>query len=302
MTNRAGPVLVIGATGQQGGAAARALLDRGRPSAPWCGMKPKPAARLLREAGAGLVTGDLDNLGSVRATMRSVSGVEPGAVCLTRPSARRRLKVGAAEILMEGVAFGESPRWHDGRLWFSDWGANQVIALGSDGSDEVVVTVASFPMCIDFLPDGRLLVVDSAQRLLLRREPDGGLVTHADLSGASAKPWNDIVVDDRATPTSIPSASTSPAASSRRASSCSPHRVADQRPTGTWFAIGGVILGRLDDTLAAGASGVVVVRATTEAEDPAATTRAFAEKLAAVSPGRRGTRSGSAPVATTRRG
>jgi hypothetical protein len=30
---------------------------------------------------------------------------------------------------MEGVVFGESPRWHDGRLWFSDWGANQVIAL-----------------------------------------------------------------------------------------------------------------------------------------------------------------------------
>jgi sugar lactone lactonase YvrE len=52
-------------------------------------------------------------------------------------------------------------------------------------------------MCIDFLPDGRLLVVDSAQRRLLRREPDGALVTHADLSGVSAKPWNDIVVDDR---------------------------------------------------------------------------------------------------------
>jgi hypothetical protein len=59
------------------------------------------------------------------------------------------------------------------------------------------VTVASFPMCIDFLPDGRLLVVDSAQRRLLRRKPDGSLVTHADLSEVSAKPWNDIVVDDR---------------------------------------------------------------------------------------------------------
>jgi sugar lactone lactonase YvrE len=76
-------------------------------------------------------------------------------------------------------------------------GASQVIALGVDGSHEVVVTVASFPMCIDFLPDGRLLVVDSAQRRLLRREPDGSLVTHADLSGVSTKPWNDIVVDGR---------------------------------------------------------------------------------------------------------
>jgi sugar lactone lactonase YvrE len=104
--------------------------------------------------------------------------------------------VSEPEVLMEGVVFGESPRWHDGRLWFSDWGANQVIALDTDGSHEVVATVASFPMCIDFLPDGRLLVVDSAQQRLLRREPDGSLVGHADLSGVSQKPWNDIVVDE----------------------------------------------------------------------------------------------------------
>src|SRR3546814_3464329 len=57
----------------------------------------------------------------------------------------------------------ESPRWHAGRLWFSDWGANHVIALDTDGGHEVVVTVPSFPMCIDFLPDGRLVVVDSAR-------------------------------------------------------------------------------------------------------------------------------------------
>lgn len=101
------------------------------------------------------------------------------------------------EVLMEGVVFGESPRWHDGRLWFSDWGANQVIALGADGRPEVVATVASFPMCIDFLPDGRLLVVDSARQRLLRREHDGTLVQHAGLSGVSDKPWNDIVVDGR---------------------------------------------------------------------------------------------------------
>lgn len=98
---------------------------------------------------------------------------------------------------MEGIVFGESPRWHDGRLWFSDWGAHQVIALDVHGRSEVAVaTVPSFPMCIDFLPDGRLLVVDSAQRRLLRREPDGSLVRHADLSQVSDKPWNDIVVDD----------------------------------------------------------------------------------------------------------
>ena len=75
---------------------------------------------------------------------------------------QRENVVSAPEVLMEGVVFGESPRWHDGQLWFSDWGANQVIALDADGSHKVVVTVPSFPMCIDFLPDGRLLVVDSA--------------------------------------------------------------------------------------------------------------------------------------------
>jgi sugar lactone lactonase YvrE len=105
--------------------------------------------------------------------------------------------VSAPEVLMDGIVFGESPRWHEGRLWFSDWGANQVIVLDADGSHEVVATVASFPMCIDFLPDGRLLIVDSARRRLLRRESDGSLIQHADLSGISEKPWNDIVADAR---------------------------------------------------------------------------------------------------------
>jgi sugar lactone lactonase YvrE len=103
--------------------------------------------------------------------------------------------VSATGVLLEGIVFGESPRWHDERLWFSDWGAGQVIALDAGGGHEVMAAVASFPMCIDFLPDGRLLVVDSAQRRLLRREPDGSLARHADLSGVSDKPWNDIVAD-----------------------------------------------------------------------------------------------------------
>ncbi|MCK9899549.1 SMP-30/gluconolactonase/LRE family protein [Frankia sp. Cpl3] len=98
-------------------------------------------------------------------------------------------------IVMDGIVFGESMRWHEGRLWFSDWGANQVVVLDADGGHTVVATVPSFPMCIDFLPDGRLLVVDSARGRVLRREADGTLVEHADLAGVSRRPWNEIVVD-----------------------------------------------------------------------------------------------------------
>jgi sugar lactone lactonase YvrE len=101
-------------------------------------------------------------------------------------------------VLMDGVVFGESPRWHAGRLWFSDWGAHQVLALDPESrAHEVVASVESFPMCLDFLPDGRLLIVDSARSLLLRQEPDGSLVTHADLGPVSEKPWNDVVADER---------------------------------------------------------------------------------------------------------
>jgi sugar lactone lactonase YvrE len=100
-------------------------------------------------------------------------------------------------VLMDGLAFPESPRWHDGRLWFADWGAHEVIAVDLEGTSEVIARVPSFPMCIDFLPDGRLLIVSANEGLLLRREPDGALVTHADLSGFTDHAWNDIVVDGR---------------------------------------------------------------------------------------------------------
>jgi sugar lactone lactonase YvrE len=101
------------------------------------------------------------------------------------------------QTLMTGIVFGESPRWHQDRLWFSDWGAQEVIAVDLAGNSEVIVRVPSFPFSIDWLPDGRLLIVSARDRLLLRREPDGSLVTHADLSSLSDHPWNEIVVDGR---------------------------------------------------------------------------------------------------------
>src|SRR5215469_2076287 len=103
--------------------------------------------------------------------------------------------------LLTGLAFGESPRWHDGRLWVADWGAQEILAVNLEGKREVIVKVSfpSFPMCFDWLPDGRLLLVSSRDGLLLRREPGGELLTHADLSSLAQPgyPWNEIVIDGR---------------------------------------------------------------------------------------------------------
>jgi sugar lactone lactonase YvrE len=102
------------------------------------------------------------------------------------------------QTLLTGLAIGESPRWHEGRLWFSHWGAQEVVAVDLDGNGEVVARVpTTIPFCIDWLPDGRLLIVSGREGLLLRREPDGSLVTHADLTDLADPPWNEIVVDGR---------------------------------------------------------------------------------------------------------
>ena len=81
------------------------------------------------------------------------------------------------KLLMEGIVLGECPRWHDGRLWFSDWGAQEVIALAPDGTSEVMVHAPAMPFCFDWLPDGRLLIVSGREGLLLTQQPDGSLAT-----------------------------------------------------------------------------------------------------------------------------
>jgi sugar lactone lactonase YvrE len=92
---------------------------------------------------------------------------------------------------------GESPRWHDDKLWCIDMGAHEILAVDLEGKREVVLRVPTGLSAIDFLPDGRLLITPQNGRQLLRRELDGSLVAHADLSTLSDAPWNDMVVDGR---------------------------------------------------------------------------------------------------------
>jgi sugar lactone lactonase YvrE len=97
--------------------------------------------------------------------------------------------------LLSNLVLVESPRWHDDRLVFSDWGAGKVLAVGLDGTTEVITHVDAIPFCLDRLPDGRLLIVAGDQ--LLVRGADGTLSTYAELGALSTKPWNDIVSDGR---------------------------------------------------------------------------------------------------------
>jgi sugar lactone lactonase YvrE len=100
-----------------------------------------------------------------------------------------------AEVLLGGLGFAEGPRWHDGRLWFSDMGAARVVDVDPDGQDKVVLEVPTRPSGLGWLPDGRLLVVSMRDRRVLRLEPDGEVVVHADLADLASFDCNDMVVD-----------------------------------------------------------------------------------------------------------
>ena len=98
-------------------------------------------------------------------------------------------------MLLDGLAMPESPRWHDGRLWFSNWGAEEIVAVDLDGTSEVVGRgPEGAGWAVNWLPDGRMLITGSE---LVRVEPDGSRVRHADLSHLSAYGWSEMTVDGR---------------------------------------------------------------------------------------------------------
>lgn len=101
----------------------------------------------------------------------------------------------AVRRLAEGIYFGEGPRWHQGRLWFSDFYAHRICSVSLDGDLRTELELEGRPSGLGWMPDGSLLVVRMELRQVWRRWPDGRFELHADLTNHSAHLCNDMVVD-----------------------------------------------------------------------------------------------------------
>jgi sugar lactone lactonase YvrE len=99
------------------------------------------------------------------------------------------------QTLIDGLDFGEGPRWRDGVLWFSDFYRRAVFTVDADGHEERVVEVPQQPSGLGWLPDGRMLVVSMVDQRVMRLEEDGSLVEHADVSDVATHHANDMLVD-----------------------------------------------------------------------------------------------------------
>jgi sugar lactone lactonase YvrE len=105
-----------------------------------------------------------------------------------------------SRTVIDGLTFGEGPRWHDGALWFSDIHGHRVVRWQPNSTPATVVAVTEDePSGLGWLPDGRLLIVAMESHRLLRLEPSGELVTHADLSGLARGSLNDMIVSSDGT-------------------------------------------------------------------------------------------------------
>ena len=96
--------------------------------------------------------------------------------------------------VLRDLTFTEAPRWHAGRLWFSDFYSHRVIAVDAAGAAETIVTVPSQPSGLGWRPDGTLLIVSMLDRKLMRLDGTA-LIEVADLSCLAGGPCNDMVVD-----------------------------------------------------------------------------------------------------------
>lgn len=99
-------------------------------------------------------------------------------------------------VLAEGIYFGEGPRWHEGRLWFSDFFAHAVKSVSLAGDLRTEFEIDDQPSGLGWMPDGSMLIVSMKKRQVLRRTRDGKMTVHADLGGIATFHCNDMVVDD----------------------------------------------------------------------------------------------------------
>lgn len=98
-------------------------------------------------------------------------------------------------VLATGIYFGEGPRWHEGRLWFSDFYAHAVKSVSLSGDVRIEFAIDDQPSGLGWMPDGSMLVVGMTKRQVLRRASDGAVTVHADLSDIATFHCNDMVVD-----------------------------------------------------------------------------------------------------------
>ena len=99
------------------------------------------------------------------------------------------------DVIIDGLTFPEAPRWHDGRLWFSDFYSHRVLRVDVAGYVDVVTEIPARPSGLGWMPDGTLLVVSMVDRRLLRVDDDGKTHQVADLSALATGSCNDMVVD-----------------------------------------------------------------------------------------------------------
>lgn len=98
------------------------------------------------------------------------------------------------EIIADGFAFLEGPRWHENALWFSDMHDGKVYRMAEGSAPEIIAELDGSPSGLGWLPDGRMLIVSMVDKRVLMRSEDGALSTWADLSAIAPRRINDMVV------------------------------------------------------------------------------------------------------------
>jgi len=136
------------------------------------------------------------HVGRASLTRRALLPLAAGTLIAAATACKGPQALGRSpRVLAENLYFGEAPRWHDGRLWFSDFYAHAVKSVSLAGDLRTEVEIDDQPSGLGWMPDGSMLIVSMTKRQVLRRSPAGELSVHADLSDFATFHCNDMVVD-----------------------------------------------------------------------------------------------------------